>query len=324
MRISSFFFLALANAGVVLSQATGENETRHSVLPYLFSIPGNAIFTVVFGLLAIAHFTNFLLYRSQRRGSNDSGTKWTLTLPIAELTMTLGFIFRLVCRSNQYSIGLYAVCNLLILLSPAAFLGFIYLAFSRLLRITSPPSTAKTPNDKLPKRRKIGTFFIWSDIVTFLIQASGGGLQASASSKAIGDKLFLAGVSLQCASYFLFLGITVFYHVKESRQGTLTRTTRFFLLAIYLASIGVIVRSVYRIVEMAGGYTGHIYRTELFLLFLDSLPLALANLVWVLVWPPRIFEQILDEVMEQHQSANRNDFHFVEGRSASSDPKFEA
>lgn len=262
--------------------------------------------------------------------------------------MTLGFIFRLVCRSNQYSIGLYAVCNLLILLSPAAFLGFIYLAFSRLLRITSPPSTAKTPNDKLPKRRRIGTFFIWSDIVTFLIQASGGGLQASASSKAIGDKLFLAGVSLQCASYFLFLGITVFYHVKESRQGTLTRTTRFFLLAIYLASIGVIVRSVYRIVEMAGGYTGHIYRTEreysidarppssldrvwlnldilqVFLLFLDSLPLALANLVWVLVWPPRIFEQIRDEVMEQHHSANRNDFHFVEGRSASSDPKLEA
>lgn len=226
----------------------------------MFSIPGNAIFAVVFGLLAISHLTNFLLFRSQRRGSNDSGTKWTLTLPIAELTMTIGFVLRLVCRNNPDSIGLFAVCNLLVVLSPAAFLAFVYLAFSRLLRITLPP--AKTHSVKQPKRRKIGTFFIWSDIVTFLIQASGGGLQVSDSSKAIGDKIFLVGVSLQCASYIFFLGITFFYHVKESRQETLTRTTRIFLLAIYLASIGVIVRSVYRIIEMAGGYTGHIYRTE--------------------------------------------------------------
>lgn len=160
---------------------------------YLFRVPGNVAFAAVFALLAAAHF--WLTYRSR--------VKWPLCLPIAEVFSTMGYVLRLVCRSNQQSIALYAVANLFVILSPAAFLAFNYMMYGRLIvaiddDVTEHSKrTARSRFSLLPPRL-FGRLFVWSDVITFLIQATGGGLQATGGANAsLGDKIFLVGVVLQ-------------------------------------------------------------------------------------------------------------------------------
>jgi hypothetical protein len=128
--------------------------------------------------------------------------KWALCLPIAEATSGLGYIVRIVCRSNQQSVALYAVSDLFVILSPAAFLAFNYMMYSRLIVAIDPDVTleskrrTKSRFSILPPRI-FGLLFVWSDVVTFLIQASGGGLQATKNNAKLGDYIFLVGVALQ-------------------------------------------------------------------------------------------------------------------------------
>lgn len=52
---------------------------------------------------------------------------------------------------------------------------------------------------------RVSWFFIISDICTFLIQASGGGMSAAGGNlHDIGTKIFLAGLIIQLASFFTF------------------------------------------------------------------------------------------------------------------------
>lgn len=128
-----------------------------------------------------------------------------MVLPIAEVFSALGFFLRVACRSNQQSIMLYAICNLFVILAPAAFLAFNYMMFSRLIvslddELTST-SKRRTKSKYSPIPPRIfGPLFVWSDVITFLIQAGGGGMQAAGGDLSkTGSKIFLVGVILQAS-----------------------------------------------------------------------------------------------------------------------------
>ncbi|PWN40381.1 hypothetical protein IE81DRAFT_273501, partial [Ceraceosorus guamensis] len=250
---------------------------------------GNVAFAAAYLILSLVHFAWFAKTRWAR---------WVLCLPISEAFSALGFALRIACRYNQQSIGLYAIANLFVILSPAAFLAFNYMLYGRLMRSIDATLTANSPLRQkcvysiLPPKL-VGRLFIWSDVITFLIQATGGGLQATGGDKAdLGDKIFLIGVICQGISYLIFVGLLLTAHRNiarapgstASRSSTKTATVTLYLL--YLSSIFIIVRSVYRIIEMAQGYGGKLYSTEIYLFVLDALPLALSNAIWAAFWPP--------------------------------------
>jgi len=147
----------------------------------------------------------------------------------------------------------------------------------------------------LPARR-VGTIFIWSDVVTFLLQAGGGGLTASgnASSAKTGKTIALAGLIIQLVSYCLFTSLLIVFNINmyvpafilcansganrgcllrsRRRHPHLARPAQPFKLGSYrfwaksrvydwrplvwvvmLSCVGVITRSVFRIVEYSEG-----------------------------------------------------------------------
>lgn len=152
--------------------------------------------------------------------------------------------------------------------------------------------------------------FVTSDVITFLIQAAGGGLQTSNGNqqRKLGDKIFLAGVSAQGASYLLFAFVTLVAHVRLIRQDpkrfsplniSFTGNPTVLLLdLVYVSSVGIIIRSVYRIVENAMGYGGYLYTHEVFTLTLDALPLIIATGVWAIFWPGTLLQRIRAEANE--------------------------
>ncbi|SPO47852.1 uncharacterized protein PSANT_05540 [Moesziomyces antarcticus] len=148
--------------------------------------------------------------------------------------------------------------------------------------------------------RLVTRAFVCSDIVTFIVQVAAGGIQATGVQDLVnvGDKLFLAGVAAQGASYVLFSVLITYALVQlvRGRQGSfssLPAASKKFVIAIALSSLMIIIRSVYRIIEFAQGNDGYLVSQEKYLFGLDAAPLIIAISVWVVVWPPRLFKALL-------------------------------
>ncbi|GAA97226.1 uncharacterized protein L969DRAFT_14685 [Mixia osmundae IAM 14324] len=266
---------------------------------YIPSLGLNILALVLYALIGAGHFINVFTYR----------TKWGLCLPIACWTESLGFGLRILFRHDVTS-GVFIATNLFVVLSPAAFLAFNYITYGRLIRQING-------NVSLINPRKVTRIFVASDIFTFLVQGAGGGLIASGSST--GQIIFLVGLAGQGASYALFCVLFVSAHIrivrarrrttfsneKAGSQATLAnhdgddapavQPTAYdqpfwtVFACLYATSVPILIRSVYRVIELAVGYNGVLYNHEKYFLGLDALPLLVAVAIWLPLWPSRYF-----------------------------------
>jgi hypothetical protein len=113
-----------------------------------------------------------------------------------------------VYRNNFNSLGIFLIQNLFIILSPCAFIASIYAILGQFAaRIDA--------DDLVPiKPARIAKTFVWSgqyrelntfvksrscpiDVVTFLVQAGGGGLEVSASMAQTGSRVLRLMLSVQ-------------------------------------------------------------------------------------------------------------------------------
>lgn len=215
------------------------------VLKYKPNAAGNYIIGGLYTLYGVSIFC-YLFRRKDR---------WALCLPIGCICSAFGYFIRPSLDPNNISLGLYIVQSMFVVISPAAFLAFNYLLYGRMILAIDKDfgrgnfdeevlaSQSMTGSEKLtmlhksggPKCEKsrysfvppriVGSVFVWSDVVTFLIQCNAGGLQASGgatnpSLTNIGDKMFLAGVILQGISYVLFSLLLTYATVLVIREGT--------------------------------------------------------------------------------------------------------
>ncbi|GJN87449.1 hypothetical protein Rhopal_000398-T1 [Rhodotorula paludigena] len=320
---------ALAASGVA---ADGDTNTlltadgERVIAGYFPSIPLAAVGIALYGLSTVALWWHW--FRTGRK-------RYMLTLTISmackivyvagrgepmlttlsRVGMTLGFILRIVYQGDVSSLGRYIAMYMFILLSPCAFLANNYLILSRLSQAMGPEAVHSL---FLPAHH-VGTIFIWSDVITFLLQAAGGGLTASnnADSASTGKSIALAGLAIQLASYCLFTCLLLWFgwkvrHIEIYNQDLPFRWSSYrpwgkdkiadwrpIFAAVSLACIGVLVRSFFRIVEYSEGYFGTLATEEGYFYCLDALPLWLAMSLYVLFFPPRFIEGCRDAKVER-------------------------
>ncbi|KAF5367191.1 hypothetical protein D9758_003897 [Tetrapyrgos nigripes] len=235
------------------------------------------------------------------------GKRHMLTLTIAMTCMAIGFIARIVYSGSPDSLGLYIFTTLFVLLSPCAFLAVDYILLERL---------AENLGHEVAKQclflssSLIVKIFVWADVLTFLLQSSGGGLQTSdnESSRHLGSTIVIVGLVFQVVSFGLFTCLLLVFgfrvrtsypqlwHVKTSQ--TIGSTIGLFkvsdvhdwriLFAMLCAScVGIIVRLIFRIFEYAQGFDGFLSTHEGYFYLLDALPLWLAMTQYCFFWPTR-------------------------------------
>lgn len=119
----------------------------------------------------------------------------TILINIGE---TGGYIARLLMHNAPASFGLFMTQIFCLVLSPVFFAGVNYILFSKLARYRLGKDS------KMFRWTSYG--FIASDILTFLIQATGGSFFSSQdyNMDVIGGKILLAGLVLQAASVICF------------------------------------------------------------------------------------------------------------------------
>jgi len=247
-------------------------------------IPSNTLTAIAFALvILIALIQTLYTFRY--------GAKWMLVMVIGEYTYAIGFGCRFGLHYHPDSEGIYIAEYLFIVLSPCAFIAANYVLLGRLARHISCPTHVLLPIQKLT------LVFVSSDVTTFLIQASGGGLTVSQNQtmQQAGTHIFLAGLVLQLVSFTLFSGIYMrfLYRVYTLEHGIWGRDKgqpwyrdwRTLATALAISCIGILVRSCYRVAELSQGFQGYLATTEAFFYALDTLPLVVAISVYVLFWP---------------------------------------
>ncbi|CAO1613720.1 unnamed protein product [Jaminaea pallidilutea] len=272
-----------------------------SIFAFVPSLPGNAIVTAFYGLFSAMIFFHIFRHRHW----------WGLCEAIGAFFSFLGYLLRILLRTNQSSSALYIPMYLFVVLSPACYLAMNYIVYGRLLaamtgldRNDKASKKARSPYSPLPPRLYTAVFVI-SDVVTFLIQAAGGGMQTSRVYATIqtGNKVFLAGVILQMISYIFFTILMAFAHMRLIRDDPSTygftlrglgrrRPALLMLYCLYVSSVCIIIRCIYRVIEMAQGYGGQLYSNELYTFFLDALPLLIAIGIWAFIWPGTFIDRV--------------------------------
>lgn len=132
--------------------------------------------------------------------------------------------------------------------------------------------------------------FCIADLVAIVVQAVGGAMAAIAlgngNESFTGTHIMVAGIVIQLAAMIAFAAVVLDFFRKARRDAGYAMTadrqgTRINLLAASLAlgTILIIIRGIYRTIELAQGWSGFLITHEPYFWGLDGLPMLLCLLV---------------------------------------------
>jgi hypothetical protein len=176
--------------------------------------------------------------------------------------------------------------SLLILLGPALFAASIYMTLSRIIRATQNESLALLP------MRWQTRLFVWGDVLAFLTQMLGGGLQAVGTLSFLhaGEKIILAGLFMQIVSFGCFIATSTVFHRRCRKHPTAASMSpslpwENMMITLYVVSLLIMLRSVFRVVEYIQGNAGYLLRTELPLYVFDASLMVITMVIFLAAYP---------------------------------------
>jgi hypothetical protein len=174
--------------------------------------------------------------------------------------------------------------SLLILIAPALLAASIYIILGRIILLVNGAKYSI-----IPPKWLTGSF-VCGDILSFAIQSGGGGIQAmgTLSSMNLGSKVIIGGLLTQIVSFGFFIVVAITFQVRMLKErktdpGLHDLPWRKHLVAVYIGSALILVRSVFRVVEYLMGNDGYLLRHEVFLYVFDAtlMLLVIALFNWV-------------------------------------------
>ncbi len=210
----------------------------------------------------------------------------------------LGYIGRTISHGNIEDQHSYIMQTLLLLIGPPFFSASIYMVFGRIVT-----NILHNENYLLLYPKYITKVCVVGDIISLLLQAAGGGIMANTKKNinnfALGENVILGGLAVQILFFGFFVIIEATYYIRlhknmqssEYNSKVINQDIRHFpnkfndwktiLLSLFLCSIFILIRSIYRVVEFSQGNNGYIARHEWFLYFFDALMMFFNALLFV-------------------------------------------
>lgn len=130
---------------------------------------------------------------------------------------------------------------------------------------------------------------------------SGGGILATAksvSSQNLGNNVILLGLAIQVIFFGFFMVVTLIFHVRVMQQPTKKSTAlsapwHRFIWVLYIASLLIMVRSVFRMVEYAQGNDGSLLQTEIYTYVLDALLMVCVAAIFAIYHPSEVLNAVV-------------------------------
>ncbi|CAI7644016.1 unnamed protein product [Penicillium glandicola] len=244
-------------------------NSTYILYEYTPSLIGAVIFAALFSLT-----TAFHLFQRIR-----THAKYFNPFIVGGIFQIIGYVARAAAHFNKTSTTLYAMQSLFILLAPILYAASIYMVLGRIITFLNGEHLSSVPVHLMTK------IFVGGDILSFILQAAGGGVMTGGSTKtvAIGQWIIVAGLCVQLLFFGTFILSSATFHirivgspteksVRTRHLGTsiLPRNWSSLLFACYTVSVLILIRSIYRLIEFAQGNNGYVISHEVYLYVFDA------------------------------------------------------
>jgi SNF family Na+-dependent transporter len=122
----------------------------------------------------------------------------------------------------------------------------------------------------------------------------GGGIQAAGTETALktGAHLVVGGLFVQLVFFGCFIAVAVHFDVAMHKVPTLRAQSevpwRKHLVVLYAASVLIMIRSIFRVVEYLQGFSGYLLSHEVYLYMFDSVLMLCVMIIFNTVHPSEV------------------------------------
>ncbi|KAM0740583.1 hypothetical protein ACQRIT_005767 [Beauveria bassiana] len=251
---------------VQLREATADEasfESPFKLYHYDPTTAGAMIFVLLFSATTILHFWQLLRSRCW----------FAIPLAIGGIFEAIGYASRFASgkESPNWTLTPYIIQAILLLVAPALFAASIYMELARIIVLVDGESRAWLSKKWMTK------IFVIGDVLSFIMQGGGGGYQASGTLAALktGANIIIAGLFVQLIFFSIFIVTAVAFNMAINRSPTGSSrndaTWRKHLRVLYISSVIIMLRSIFRAVEYLQGFNGYLLRHEVYLYIFDAL-----------------------------------------------------
>jgi hypothetical protein len=214
---------------------------------------------------------------------------YTLALGIGTFLECAGYVGRVMMNSNPWSESGFKLQICALVLGPSFVAAAIYLTLKHFVLYCGPQYS-------IIKARLYPWIFVGCDFGSMVLQGIGGGMAAAGGTKNKklidgGNSMIVAGIAFQVATMAV-CGILVVIYIIRYKKGAAARhameeksayhtdkdqgsialwKVKVFAGSVILAYFTVLIRCIYRLPEMAGGWGNALMRNEQEFLLLDGM-----------------------------------------------------
>ncbi|KAL5349105.1 phospholipid-translocating ATPase rsb1 [Pseudogymnoascus australis] len=243
----------------------------------------------LFVLLTVGHIISGWRYKT-----------WTYTVSILiGLFLELaGYVGRILANDNPFLKDYYLLQIVVLTCAPVLFCAAIYICLGRIVVICGPEMSRLRPTWYTP-------IFLTCDVVSLALQGAGGALTSTADDadgRQQGINIMLGGLSFQVATIaifgFLFLEFLWRTHASHKvstdiQNASFAQSKKWtaFLWSLGTATMLILIRSIYRVAEMAGGYDGKLMKDENTFLVFEGILIVVAVLLLLVFHPGAVMDE---------------------------------
>ncbi|KAM3427604.1 hypothetical protein MY4824_009326 [Beauveria thailandica] len=254
------------------------NDDR-SIWAYNPSFPLAVVGCIVYGLLFIAiTYTTWIKHRA-----------WFFSAVVVGAAIQVaGYVCRAYSAKNQTVLVPYILTLTLTVLAPVFIAAGNYLLISRLILCVLAPAHHCILGIA---GRLLTPIFVSFDILSFVVQGNGSAIASTGNwrgpEEKIGRYTLIGGLLLQLLAFGLFLAVFGRFNFLANRFAVPDAPVgwRKVVRAVYISSIAIMMRCIYRVCEFATGMQGYAFRTEWLFWVFETIPMIFAIGVFC-VWHP--------------------------------------
>ncbi|OCF34088.1 hypothetical protein I317_05638 [Kwoniella heveanensis CBS 569] len=238
------------------------------------------------------------------------------TLVLGALTEVLGWSARYWSSQNVTLLTPFLMQISTLIMAPVFFSAFDYVILGLAIKRLGPQYSVLRPNWYF-------FTFITADLISLILQAVGGGQASSSAAEGAptqsATNIMVAGIIFQLVAMATFMTLGADFIIRATmrrpykfqerwthnrlmkkqqkrRDSEKTLTARahlrawwIMLIAVAISSTMILIRGVYRSVELVQGWTGHLMETEMYQNILDALMMLIAVGIYNFIHPGFLF-----------------------------------
>ncbi|KAF2873825.1 RTA1 like protein-domain-containing protein [Massariosphaeria phaeospora] len=252
---------------------------------YIPSLIGAIISLVIFAILA-------LLYSWQWIKARNHIVILAILTAICEVG---GYGARIGSHYDNKAWAPFLVQGTLLLVGPLFLAATIYMMLGRTIRLAGGEDIS------IIKPMWYTRIFVGADVATFGIQGLGSGIMGTMKLHLAlaGEKIVIAGLALQVATFMAFLVAAADFHIRMNRHNEASVPQwKKMLWILYAVSSLVLLRCVFRLVEYAMGNTKYLISHEWTLFVFDTVPMVLALAIMLILQPSKYVATRIEKTEE--------------------------